>query len=256
MWGFLIASQNCWGSGSLPVKERGLESVKHQSYRLLWDNYYIIVKAEPILIVWPFFSLPRSSDNFLTTYIPLSVSSHLPSSTTPCKHEEATSLTAQLGTRGGLTQLWGDALHTVNLPPGLGNPCLPPGVCVHSCVPPEHRERIQWYFTQMRNVILQIKASPSLVLSLFMLFHFPLRWHGCPRQGAPKDVIGVVKDCWAARTLPHRATPLLSPICHHLMWQSFYRALRHRRLKVNTAIRRQLGRKCSAFHSKLHGSSG
>lgn len=104
----------------------------------------------------------------------------------------------------------------------------------------------------MRNVILQIKAMQCLVLSLFMPFYFLLCWHGCTCQEALKDIIGVVKNYWEARTFPCSNPPLLFPICHHLMWQSFYRALRQRRLKVNTAIRKQLGGKCNTFHTKLN----
>lgn len=58
-----------------------------------------------------------------------------------------------------------------------------------------------------------------------------------------------------SQDVPLQWSPLLFPICHHLMWQSFYRALRQRRLKVNTAIRKQLGGKCSTFHTKLNSSS-
>lgn len=128
--------------------------------------------------------------------------------------------------------------------------------CVCVCVSPfPAQERIQQYFTQMRNVILQIKATQCLVLSLFMPFYFLLCWHGCTCREALKDIIGVVKNYWEARTFPCSDPPLLFPICHHLMWQSFYRALRQRRLKVNTAIRKQLGGKCNTFHTKLNSSS-
>lgn len=131
--------------------------------------------------------------------------------------------------------------------------CVSVYVCV--CLHLQHREKIQQYFTQMRNVILQIKTTQCLVLSLFMPFYFLLCWHGCTCREALKDIIGVVKNYWEARTFPCSDPPLLFPICHHLMWQSFYRALRQRRLKVNTAIRKQLGGKCNTFHTKLNSSS-
>lgn len=150
----------------------------------------------------------------------------------------------------GSTHAWGKQLWTLRI-------CVSVyilGVCV--CVSPfPAQERIQQYFTQMRNVILQIKATQCLVLSLFMPFYFLLCWHGCTCREALKDIIGVVKNYWEARTFPCSDPPLLFPICHHLMWQSFYQALRQRRLKVNTAIRKQLGGKCNTFHTKLNSSS-
>lgn len=148
----------------------------------------------------------------------------------------------------GSTHAWGKQLWTLHICVSVYILCV--------CVSPfPAQERIQQYFTQMRNVILQIKATQCLVLSLFMPFYFLLCWHGCTCREALKDIIGVVKNYWEARTFPCSDPPLLFPICHHLMWQSFYRALRQRRLKVNTAIRKQLGGKCNTFHTKLNSSS-
>lgn len=146
----------------------------------------------------------------------------------------------------GSTHAWGKQLWTL---------CICVSVYILCVSPFPAQERIQQYFTQMRNVILQIKATQCLVLSLFMPFYFLLCWHGCTCWEALKDIIGVVKNYWEARTFPCSDPPLLFPICHHLMWQSFYRALRQRRLKVNTAIRKQLGGKCNTFHTKLNSSS-
>lgn len=76
---FLIVSQNRWGSGSLPEKEGCLESVKHPSHIFLWNNYPLLWKQNQF---WsPASLLPCTRIcNFLTIYITLSVSSHLPSS--------------------------------------------------------------------------------------------------------------------------------------------------------------------------------
>lgn len=89
--------------------------------------------------------------------------------------------------------------------------CASVSLCICVCV--SAQERIQQYFTQMRNVILQIKTTQCLVLSLFMPFYFLLCWHGCTCQEALKDIIGVVKNYWEARTFPCSDPP---PSLSHL----------------------------------------
>lgn len=84
----------------------------------------------PILITLPLFFLALTSDNFLTIYIALSVSSGLLSSPLYLANtQKQWSLTAQLGTRDGLTHLRG-VPRTVNFPAGGWEPLSPPGVCV------------------------------------------------------------------------------------------------------------------------------